>query len=83
MAVLQENLDPSHYASLAKLQSPPAEPTLLAPHVIEPITHRDIAGPIGASREAISRVLKEMERSGHVILSHKRITLLKKLPDRY
>ena len=49
------------------VRAPTAEPTLLAPHVIEPIT----------------RVLKEMERSGHVILSHKRITLLKKLPDRY
>ncbi len=83
VAVLQENLDPTHYASPTKRQSPTAESTLLEPYIIEPITHQDIAGRIGASREAISRVLKELERSGHLILSHKRITLLKKLPDRY
>lgn len=82
VAVLQENLDPTHYASPTKRQSTTADPALLAPHIIEPITHQDIAGRIGASREAISRVLKELERSGHLILSHKRITLLKKLPDR-
>lgn len=83
VAVLEENLDPSHYASPTKRQSPTAKPTLLEPYIIKPITHQDIAGRIGASREAISRVLKELERSGHLILSHKRITLLKKLPDRY
>ncbi len=83
VAVLEENLDPSLYANPTKRQSPTGEPTLLEPYIIEPITHQDIAGRIGASREAISRVLKELERSGHLILSHKRITLLKKLPGRY
>ena len=83
VAVLEENLDPSHYASPAKRQSKAVEPDLLEPYIIEPITHQDIAGRIGASREAISRVLKELERGGYIMMSHKRLTLLKKLPDRY
>lgn len=75
IAVLEEDLDDSHYqAKIGKSQ-----PTLREPFIIES-THQDIAGRIGASREAISRVLKDLERAGYVILSSKRITLLKKLP---
>ena len=83
VVVLEENLDPSHYASPTKRQSKTLEAALLEPHIIEPVTHQDIAGRIGASREAISRVLKDLERGGYIIMSHKRITLLKKLPSRY
>ena len=85
-AVLEENLDDSHYQSHTghKTKSGQlAEPALLVPHLLEPITHQDIAGRIGASREAISRILKELERGGYLIMSTKRITLLKKLPERY
>jgi CRP/FNR family cyclic AMP-dependent transcriptional regulator len=85
-AVLQEDLTDAHYQSHAGHKSKagqPAEPALLEPYVLEPITHRDLAGRIGASREAISRILKTLERSGHLIMSTKRITLLKKLPERY
>ena len=85
-AVLQENLDKSHYQSHSGFKTKagqPAEPALLQPHILEPITHQDIAGRIGASREAISRILKELERGGYLIMSTKRITLLKKLPERY
>jgi CRP/FNR family transcriptional regulator, cyclic AMP receptor protein len=79
VAVLQENLSPAHYASLPKRKGQTEQPALLEPHVLE-CTHLDVASRIGASREAISRILKQLERSGHVILSSKRITLLKKLP---
>jgi CRP/FNR family transcriptional regulator, cyclic AMP receptor protein len=78
-AVLQENLTPAHYTSLPKRKSQTEQPALLEPHVLE-CTHLDVASRVGASREAISRILKQLERSGHVILSSKRITLLKKLP---
>ena len=84
--VLQENLDNSHYQNHPghKAKSgQPAEPVLLEPYILEPITHQDLAGRIGASREAISRILKTLERSGHLIMSTKRITLLKRLPERY
>jgi len=84
--VLQENLNASHYQNHSGYKTKagqPAEPALLVPYVLEPITHQDIAGRIGASREAISRILKDLERGGHLIMSTKRITLLKKLPERY
>lgn len=50
---------------------------------LEPMTHQDIAGRIGASREMISRLLKDLERGGYIQMSPKRITLLKKLPPRW
>ncbi|MGB4115184.1 MAG: Crp/Fnr family transcriptional regulator [Polaromonas sp.] len=84
--VLQEDLNDSHYESPSRHKAKAgqlAEPALLVPHTLEPITHQDLAGRIGASREAISRILKTLERSGHLIMSTKRITLLKKLPERY
>lgn len=74
-AVLQEDLDDTHYqAKTARGQR-----VLIQPHVLES-THQDIAARIGASREAISRVLKDLERGGYLTLSSKRITLLKRLP---
>ena len=85
-AVLQENLTDAHYESHSGHKTKTGQPAgsaLLRPHILEPITHQDLAGRIGASREAISRILKTLERGGHLIMSTKRITLLKKLPERY
>ena len=79
VAVLQADLTPAHYASPSKRKVQTEQPALLEPHVLE-CTHLDVASRIGASREAISRILKQLEHSGHVILSSKRITLLRKLP---
>jgi len=38
---------------------------------------------VGASREMVSRLLKDLERGGYVSLATRRITLLKKLPARW
>lgn len=80
VAVLQEGLMPADYAAQPKRKGQTEQPELLQPYVLE-CTHLDIASRIGASREAISRILKQLENSGHVILSSKRITLLRKLPN--
>jgi CRP/FNR family cyclic AMP-dependent transcriptional regulator len=53
------------------------------PVLIAPITHQGIASRVGASREMVSRLLKDLERGGYVQLGIKRITLLKKLPPRW
>ena len=53
------------------------------PVEIQPITHQDIANRVGASREMVSRLLKDLERGGYVTLGVKRITLLKKLPNHW
>ena len=50
------------------------------PIEIQPVTHQDIANRVGASREMVSRLLKDLEKGGYITLGVKRITLLKKLP---
>jgi CRP/FNR family cyclic AMP-dependent transcriptional regulator len=50
---------------------------------LEAITHQDIANRVGASREMVSRLLKDLEKGGYIELGIRRITLLKKLPSRW
>ncbi|HOZ65197.1 MAG TPA: Crp/Fnr family transcriptional regulator [Burkholderiaceae bacterium] len=53
------------------------------PVLIFPVTHQDLASRVGASREMVSRLLKDLEKGEYVKLGVKRITLLKKLPARW
>ena len=53
------------------------------PLVLHGVTHQDLAARVGASREMVSRLLKDLERGGYVSLATRRITLLKKLPARW
>jgi CRP/FNR family cyclic AMP-dependent transcriptional regulator len=55
----------------------------LAPVELNQITHQQIASRVGASREMVSRLLKDLEKGGYVELGIKRITLKKKLPARW
>jgi CRP/FNR family cyclic AMP-dependent transcriptional regulator len=59
----------------------PASPD--APITLAPITHQAIASLVGASREMVSRLLKDLERGGYVALGVKQITLKRKLPARW
>jgi CRP/FNR family cyclic AMP-dependent transcriptional regulator len=54
-----------------------------APVLLTQITHQAIASRIGASREMVSRLLKDLEKGGYIELGVKRITLKKKLPARW
>lgn len=54
-----------------------------APITLTQITHQNIANRVGASREMVSRLLKDLEKGGYIELGVKRITLLKKLPARW
>lgn len=54
-----------------------------APVLLEQITHQSIASRVGASREMVSRLLKDLEKGGYIELGVKKITLLKKLPSRW
>lgn len=53
------------------------------PILLKPITHQDIASRVGASREMVSRLLKDLEKGGYIELGVKKITLRKKLPARW
>jgi CRP/FNR family cyclic AMP-dependent transcriptional regulator len=57
--------------------------TAQAPVQLTQITHQQIASRVGASREMVSRLLKDLEKGGYVELGIKRITLKKKLPARW
>jgi CRP/FNR family cyclic AMP-dependent transcriptional regulator len=54
-----------------------------APVQLTQITHQQIASRVGASREMVSRLLKDLEKGGYLELGIKRITLKKKLPARW
>lgn len=59
----------------------PASPE--APITLAPITHQTIASRVGASREMVSRLLKDLERGGYIALGVRQITLKRKLPARW
>lgn len=59
----------------------PARPD--APVTLMQITHQQIASRVGASREMVSRLLKDLERGGYIELGVKQMTLRKKLPSRW
>ena len=49
--------------------------------VVEPrLTHLELASRIGASREMVSRILKDLERGGYIEVVGKRLSILKNLP---
>lgn len=62
------------------LESERGPGSLHAPVQLTQITHQQIASRVGASREMVSRLLKDLEKGGYVELGIKRITLMKKLP---
>lgn len=51
--------------------------------LVERLTHQEIAHRVGASREMISRVMKDLERGGYVEVARQQITLLKALPAQW
>lgn len=44
------------------------------------LTHQDLANMIGASREMITRILRDLAVGGYISIENREITLLKKLP---
>lgn len=46
-------------------------------------TQQDIANHIGASREMVARILKDLETGGYITVTKKQILINEKLPTRY
>ena len=44
------------------------------------LTHQDIADMVGASREMVSRILKDLVNGGYITITNKRYTINEKLP---
>jgi CRP/FNR family cyclic AMP-dependent transcriptional regulator len=51
--------------------------------VRERLTHAEIGQRIGATREMVGRVLRDLARGGYIAADDGRITILKKLPSRW
>ncbi len=49
----------------------------------EPLRQQDIANRVGASRDMISRVLKQLRLGGYIAVRDRRITILRRLPARW
>jgi CRP/FNR family transcriptional regulator, cyclic AMP receptor protein len=47
------------------------------------LTQQEIAQMVGASREMISRIFKDLKLGGYISIEDKRVVLLKKLPHRW
>jgi CRP/FNR family cyclic AMP-dependent transcriptional regulator len=48
--------------------------------VTDRMTHQEIANTVGASREMVSRILKDLKAGGYISAEGKRITLERKIP---
>jgi len=48
-----------------------------------PMTHQELANRVGASREMISKILKDLKKGGYIDTTDKRIVISKPLPDRW
>ncbi len=49
----------------------------------EALTHQEIADMVGASREMVSRILRDLTVGGYLVIDHKRIRIEKDPPARY
>lgn len=47
------------------------------------VTQQELGEMVGASREMVSRVLKELKQGGYITIEHKRIEIKKNLPARW
>ncbi len=64
---------------LAKVNDSDNSPKTITPH----ITHGELAAHVGASREMVSKLMKDLERGGYIQVNTRQITLLKKLPAKW
>lgn len=64
---------------LLEIASPP-DPDSGDRTIAEPLTHKDIASRVGASREVISRIMKDLATGGYISTHNKRITIHSRLP---
>ncbi|MFK7994444.1 MAG: Crp/Fnr family transcriptional regulator [Granulosicoccus sp.] len=50
---------------------------------MERITHQELSKRVGASREMISKILKDLKTGGYISIEDHRIAIIKKLPERW
>jgi len=68
------------YGRVARTLIDMAEPTGDKLEIRQKLTQRDIASMVGASREMVSRILKDLSTGGYITIHNKTITINEKLP---
>ena len=68
------------YGRLARLLNALAEPRGDVRVVPEKLTHAEIAARVGASRDMVGKLLKDLVAGGYVAIEERTITLRRKLP---
>lgn len=71
------------YRRVVKLLQSAAQPDASGQAVTGRLTQQDIADRVGASREMVSRILNELRKGNYVSIERKRVTLKRKLPERW
>jgi len=69
------------YARVVKLLLARAEGT--GGNLVAEVTHAEIGQRVGATREMVGRILRDLARGGYVKAERGRITVLRKLPRRW
>lgn len=69
------------YGRIAGLLTQLAKPKDDKWMIEDTLTHREIAHMVGASREMVSKILKELTTGGYISTCKKQITIHKKLPS--
>ncbi len=68
------------YSRMVKLLTDIAKPMDELLLIEDPFTHQDIANMVGASREMVSRIFRDLVKGGYILTNNKRIIIQKKLP---
>ena len=68
------------YGRLARLLNALAEPKGDVRVVPEKLTHAEIAARVGASRDMVGKLLKDLVAGGYIVIEERTITLRRKLP---
>jgi len=68
------------YGRVARTLLDMAEPHGDKLEIRQKLTQRDIASMVGASREMVSRILKDLSTGGYITIQNKTITINEKLP---
>jgi CRP/FNR family transcriptional regulator, cyclic AMP receptor protein len=72
------------YGRLARLLESLAEPRQDGTRAIpDRVTHQELANRVGCSREMVSRLMKDLQTGGHILIRDGRVVLARVLPARW
>ena len=70
------------YGRVARVLTDLAEKDDGRPVIVKPPSQQEIASMIGATREMVNRVMKDLQATGHILVDKRRIVLLDKMGTR-